>query len=180
VKGGDGRAALCCWPVEVMLPGARFRIAARPAIDWILKVADEDWLAIVPGMVEGDEIDQLIDDKRVSPVALVAAGRDATTTAAGMPWWSACRLVGVTLGDVEMAGALTLAGVDPGRVSLGAYVMATYRILVVELDKKRRASLDADITRVPKGVATSELYDPQAAAASFERAYARQQGGQRR
>lgn len=175
MKGVDGRAALRCWPVEIRLPGSRFRIGGRPAVDWLLKVADEDWLAIVPGMVDGDEIDSLIDEGKIDGRSLVSAGRNAAGVAAGMPWWSACRLVKAALGDVELAGALVIARVDPQLVSFGAYVAAVYRLMVFEQDKKRRASLDADLARVPKGISTEELYDPALAGSQFERAFARQQ-----
>jgi len=174
VKDSDGLAALRCWPVEVELAGRSYRISGRPAIDWILKLAYENWLGIVPGMVEGDEIDDMIESGDISLRALVAAGRDATATATGMPWWAACRLVKATVSDVELVGALVLAGVDVERVSIGAYVAATYRLMMDGRDKKQRASLDADITKVPKGIRTEELYDSQKAGQQFERAFARQ------
>jgi hypothetical protein len=174
MKGADGRPALRCWPIEVELGGRVFVIRGRPAIDWVLKIADESWLDVVPGLVDGDEIDQMFDAGLLDSRTLVAASRDAVSTATGMPWWSACRLVKLAVSDVEMAGSLVLAGVDPERVSVGAYVAAVYRLVMTDQDKKHRASINADLARVPKGVQTSELYDPQVAGAAFERAYGRQ------
>jgi hypothetical protein len=174
MKGSDGRAALRCWPIEVRLAGRSYRIPGRPAVDWIVKVADENWMAIVPGMIDGYEIDDLIDDGKVSHQVLISTGRDAVETATGMPWWSACRLVKATVHDVELIGALLLAGADVERISIGAYVAMTYRLMVADRSKKQRASLDADLGRVPRGVRTEELYDPQKASAQFEQAFARQ------
>lgn len=174
MKRSDGRAALRCWPVDVDVAGRSYRILGRPAIDWILKVADARWLAIVPGMVDGDEIDDRIDQGLIHPRALVAAGQSAVSTATGMQWWSACRIANAVVSDVELAGALVLAGVDAERVSIGGFVAAAYRLMMADRDKKQRASLDSEITRVPKGVRTDDLYDPNSAAAGFELAFARQ------
>lgn len=175
MKGADGQAALRCWPVDVEVVGRSYRIVGRPAIDWILKLIHEDWLGIVPGLVDGDEIDDLISDGMITTSDLIVAGRDATVAATGMPWWAACRILAIAGQSVELMGAMVIAGVDPERVSIGAYVAALYRVMVAERDQKQRASLDMDLLRVPPGVRTAELYDAKSAGMAFERAFAQQQ-----
>lgn len=177
MKNADGRAALRCWPVDVSIAGCRYRIGGRPAIDWLLKVSSENWLGIVPGMVDGDDLEYAIEQGDVDQVDLVDAGRKAVALASGMPWWAACRLAKVSISDVELAGALILAGVNAGVVSLGGYLAAVYRLLVADLDKKKRASLDADITRIPNGVQSRQVYDPALASAQFEQMYKAQSVG---
>lgn len=177
MKGADGRAVLRCWPVDVDVAGCVYRIEGRPAIDWVLKLVEERWLSIVPGMVVGDEIDDRISDGVITTPMLVAAGREVAELVTGMRWWAACRILNATVSNVELAGALVLAGVDPARVSIGAYVAATYRLMMMDRDDKQRASLDADIMRVPRGVPTGQVYDPRAAGDAFERMYAQQPRG---
>lgn len=168
--------------MDVILAGQWFRIPGVPAIRWVLKIADNDWLGIVPGMVDGpdeddDDIDESIEYGWVTSQELVSAARDAVTTASGMPWWSAQRLVVLALEDVEMAGAMVLAGVRADRVSLGGFCAAVYRLLLENQDRKGRAELDGRLSAVPRGVEASDLYDPQRAAAQFEAAFSNQSRG---
>lgn len=174
MKNVDGRAALRCWPVVVEVGGQEFRIEARPAIDWILPIVDEDWLGIVPGMIMDDSLSDLLATGEILVSECVTAARDATATATGMQWWSAVRLVQTGVLAVDVSGALVLAGVDPVRVSIGAYVAAVYRVISAERDKKERANLDHEIERIPPGIPAQDLYDPEQAAASFEQMFSRQ------
>jgi hypothetical protein len=177
IKNADGRAALRCCPVEVVLGGQTFRITARPTYRWILKIIDEDWLAIVPGMVGGEEIVDLIRVGNVGSPQLVESARDAVSVVCGMPWWAACRLAKAAASNIEIVGAMTLAGVDPEQVSIGAYLAAVYRLLVEQRDDKQRSAFDRELMAVPQGVQTAvDKYDPQAAGAQFERFAARYGG----
>jgi hypothetical protein len=174
MKDVDGRAALSCWPVETEIAGRNFMISSRPAIDWILPLLDEDWLGIVPGLVSDDDLSDLLSTGEVQVEDCIRAARDATATASGMLWWSAVRLVQNGVLVVDVSGALVLAGVNPREISLGAYVAAVYRVLSAEMDKKARTRLDHDIEQVPPGIAATELYDPVAAASSFEQMFSGQ------
>lgn len=172
---GDGRAALACFPVDVMLAGQSFRIGARPARAWLLLIAEENWLAIVPAMIDGDEILDLIDVGRLDRAELVAAARDAVEAVSGMRWWSACRLAKALVGGIELVGAMVLAGVDPDRISIGGYLAAAYRILIEHRDDKQRSALDAELMAAPQlpPDEDSDQYDPETAGEQFERFFHR-------
>lgn len=180
MKDVDGLAAVRCWPVEFQIGDDWFRIDARPAVDWIVPLVDQDWLGIVPGLVScdgpGEDIDDLVDADRISTTDLIGAARDAVATSSGMAWWSAFRLARIPIADLDMAGALVIARVDPTIVSLGAYLSAVYRILMTDRDKGQRAKIDMDLEKVPKGISARELYDPQVAAAQFEQMFSQQKG----
>lgn len=176
MRNANGRAALRCWPIQINLAGETFIIPGLPAIKWILKIADEDWLGIIPGLVQGDEIDDILENS-VSRNIVVSAARDAVSIATGMPWWSACRLTKLAVEDVEFAGALIIAGIDTDHVSIGGFCAACYRLLVGEQDKKQRSKIDFDLGKIPPGITTGEVYDPVQAGNQFERMFSGQPKG---
>jgi hypothetical protein len=178
----DGLSAIRCWPVEFQIGEDWFQIDARPAVDWLVPIVDQDWLGIVPGLVavdpSGNDIDDLVDTGVISTTDLINAARDAVATSSGMTWWSAFRLARIPIVDLDMSGALVIARVDPTTISLGAYLAAVYRILMTERDKGQRAKLDMELEKVPKGISAREVYDPRAAAAQFEQMFSQQKGTQ--
>lgn len=136
--------------VNVTVDGRDYRIPPLPAIAWLPLVEGEDWLGIVPGLVGGTTIDDLLLGGGVDPGDLVDAGRQATEAAAGMRWWAACRLVKSIVGRLDLAGALVVNAVDPTRVSLGGYLAAAYHLLVVDRDQRYRDRLDAKLLQRPR------------------------------
>jgi hypothetical protein len=168
---GDGRASLRCFPVAVELAGQDFLIAARPAQDWVVKIADEDWLGIVPGMVTDYSIADLIDAGDITPNDLVVVARDAVSAASGMQWWEACRLAKAIVGQIDVVGALVMAGVDFSHRPIGAVLASAYRLLVENRDEKQRAQFDRELSAVPDAIKAQERYDPEAAGEQFERAF---------
>lgn len=176
-----GLSALASWPVRVSLGGLVYTIPPRPALAWIIPMSDQDWLGIVPGMLtdDADTFDDLMDGGVVTVKDCVDASRDAIGSASGMAWWSAIKLACAVTGNSEMAGELALQGIDASRVSIGALLQATYRLLVREADKKQRRKIDADLKRPPDDVSASgaKQYDPKVAANLFEQ-MARSRGGQ--
>lgn len=165
----DAVAALRMWAVQVDLGGQSYRIAPRPAVEWMTAVLEGQWLDIVPGWLEvdADYIDDGLQDGTITYVECVAAARDALAQMAGTMWWAAARLICSAARDPDTAGELWLAGVDPGRVPLGAVIAATYRLYTREASAADRARLDMDLERTPPGVSAEERYDPAAAAAGF-------------
>lgn len=165
----DAAAAYRCWAVDVELADRTWRIPALPAADW-LDALNGTWLDVVPGLVDdpAGDLDDLLVDGTVDRAAREAAARDAVAAAAGMPWWTASRLA-VTLNQQwnSVGSELLLRGVDPGVRPLGAVLSATYWALARHLDAQKRAQLDIDLDRPPKGVPISEMYDRQAAGQAF-------------
>lgn len=172
----DGIAALRCWPVRVSVGGADLLIPALPAIEWIVPIADQEILDIVPGLVEGDSVDEMLADGSVSIEDCVDAARDAIAVAGGMPWWVVVRLVLSATGSADLSGELVLSGVDAGRVSLGGFVQAVYRLLVRDADQKQRQKVDGQLKRPPAGVSGGG-YDPQVAGDLFDQMVRARGGG---
>lgn len=168
----NGLSALRCWPVAVELGGDPYRIAPRPAIDWMIPLLDESWMGIVPGLI--DRADPLTStltsrlfDRTITSVECVRAARDATEVMAGMPWWTAVRLVLAATQNPDLSGQLVLDGVDATRVSLGAFTQATYRIMTRDADKKQRSKIDHSLEATPEGLRSEDRYDPEIAGNLF-------------
>jgi len=175
---GNGIAALRVWPVTVDLGGVAYRIAPYPAIRWIIPIVDDDWFAIVPGMLDPTDwdVDDALDSGTISHDDCVRAARDAVGVAAGVPWWSAVRLVRSVVESPDVAGELLMRGIDAQVVSLGAFVQSTYRVFTRDADKKQRAKIDRDIESIPPGLTLAERWEPEAEASGFE-AMMLQRGG---
>lgn len=124
-----------------------------PAIRWILPIVDDNWLGIVPGLVDiaDRDIDHALSCGDVGYDDCVRAAWDAISVASGLPWWVAARLVHVATQNPVVAGELTLRRVDAEQISLGAFVCAIYRILVNETDKKQRGKIDMELQVPPAG-----------------------------
>lgn len=166
----NGLVALRCWPVSVELGKQIFTIPPQPALAWIIPIVDQDWLGIVPDLIDPADfsINDLLLSQEVRIADCVDAARDAVSTATGMPWWSAARLVLAVHESPDLTGELVICNVDAEVVSIGAFVQATYRILVREADKKQRAKIDAELQRPPAGIGVEKRYDPAVAANLFE------------
>lgn len=166
----NGLAALRCWPITINLGGDTYRIGPRPAIDWIMPLIDEDWMRVVPGLLDrdaGSPLPALLLSGTVQGAECVRAARDATEIAAGMSWWTAVRLVLSSTQYADLSGQLVIDGVDATRVSLGAFTQATYRIMTRDADKKQRAKIDRSLEARPAGLRSEEMYDPKRASDLF-------------
>lgn len=168
----DGAATLRVWSVDVDVGGNTYTIPARPASEWLLAVATGSNLDVVPGLLE----DPAALDDALAAGDLAAdcmnAARAAITAAAGCPWWTAARLARA-VGDTWIGGELTLKGVDPARMSFGAYLAAVYRLATRYLDEAKKARLDAELDQPPMDLPVEQWWDEDAAAAGFEAAAAR-------
>lgn len=175
---GNGIAALRVWPVSVDLGGATYRISPYPAIRWVVPIVDDDWFAIVPGMLDPTDrtVDEALDDETITHDDCVRAARDAVGVAAGVPWWSAVRLVRSVLEAPDVTGELLMCGIDAQTASLGAFVQAAYRVFTRDADKKQRARIDQDIETAPPELTLADRWDQGAEASGFE-AMMRQRGG---
>lgn len=175
---GNGIAALRVWPVTVDLGGTSYRIAPYPAIRWVVPIVDDDWFGIVPGMLDPTDrgVDDALDAGAVTHEECVRAARDAVGVAAGVPWWSAVRLVQSVVSAPDVTGELLMCGIDAQVVSLGALVQAAYRVFTRDADKKQRAKIDRDIEMVPPELTLADRWEPGVEASGFE-AMMRQRGG---
>lgn len=172
----DALAALRTWAYETTFPNVRdarghlvvFRIEPLPAADWIDATLDAGHLSYLPGLLpvaEREVLLQALEDGAVSADELAEENQAALETVSGWAWWSAAKLIG-TLGKTwETTGALlTLSGVDPGRVSLGAFLGAFYALIWKDASKEDRLKLAAEVAAMPPElVAKDGLWDEDAA-----------------
>ena len=165
----NGLAALRCWPVAVELGDIVCTIPPRPALAWLLPIIDQDWLEIVPGMLDSVDstVDRLLAEHLISAEDCAVAARDAVSTATGMPWWSAVRLALAIVDTPEIAAELLLCRIDFEMISIGGLVQAVYRLLVREADTKQRSKIDSQLRQPPEGIGPKR-YDPNVAADLFE------------
>lgn len=165
----NGLAALRCWPVNVELGGRVYTIPPQPALVWLLPILDQDWLGIVPGMLDtaDDDVDTMLDERLASVDECIGAARDAVSTATGMSWWAATRLAMAVVDTPEVAAELLLSRIEFETVSIGGLVQTTYRLLVREADKKQRGKIDSQLQRPPVEAGPKQ-YDPEVAADLFE------------
>lgn len=166
----NGLAALRCWPVRVELGGGTYTIPPRPALSWLLPLIDQDWLGIVPGLLDSsaDSIDDLLDQRLITVTDCVDAARDAVSTATGMPWWSALQLAMAVVDSPQVAAELLLNRIDVDSVSIGGLVQVVYRLLVRDADKKQKSKIDSLLQRPPFEVGQQKQYDPKVASDLFE------------
>lgn len=170
----EAAAILRCWRVDVELAGGTYTIPALPAVHWLQAILEGSHFDLIPGLLS-DEDGGDIDDQLVAGVVTYGEIRDAAraaiAAAAGMKWWTAERLAYAAL-STWVGGELLLRGVDPERVSLGAYLAAAYRAVTRIVDEQKRIRIDMDLERPPVGLPPEEWFDEDEAAARFEAAMA--------
>lgn len=166
---GNGVAALGVYQVAIDVGGIKCVIPPTPAVGWVVPIVDDDWIGIVPGLVEGSLIDDSLSSGEISYNDCLRAARDAVGVASGLSWWSAVRLVKSALDSPEITGELVLRGVDAQRISLGAFVQATYRLFVRDTDKKARTRVDNSVKAPPPGLSAKERFDQVEAEDGFKR-----------
>lgn len=165
--------------IDVDVAGATYTIAARPASDWLLVIAEGGWSDIVPGLLDpavSSDLDDRIADLEVDPGDIRQAAQAALAAAAGTKWWTA-RVLAVTAVQSHLAPHLRLRGIDPTVVSLGCYLSAAYSAATEHMDRVKLAQFDLELQRPPAGVAPEEWYDEDAAAEGFMAAMGAMGGG---
>lgn len=153
----DPLASLTTWPIEFFLGGRQYTIPAMPAADWLVAILDElgSFEAVVELLPVSDkaELEQAIIDGKVAEQAKEETFRDAVEAVAGRPWW-----VVINYGNLlrtfwgRFHGRLLLSGLDPQRVSLGAYLDAFYASLIEGRDEQARQKIDNYLETPPMGM----------------------------
>lgn len=178
----EALAALRLWAYEVTLPGVTdddgnlwvFRIEPRPAADWIIASLDPTHLGYLPGLLEGEHrerIMQAIEEGHVTVAQLGDVNHDAIEVVSGWRWWEAGKLIACVAGSWHtLGGLLTLSGVDPAKMSLGAYLAAVYARLWENANTKDRAKLAQQVATPPASMLNPdkpEEWDDEAAEAAI-------------
>jgi hypothetical protein len=168
----DPAASLKCWTVDVHAADRRYTIPALRATPWLLAVLEGSPLAVVPGLLADETaLDDLLLDGLIDVAELTAAAHAAVEAAAGVRWWVAERLT-ASIAGTALGGELVLRGVDPDRVSLGAYLLAGWRRAVTLMSERDRFRWEAELERPPAGVSVDEAYDAAEGEALFMAAMA--------
>lgn len=173
----DGLAALCLWTIDVEIDGKTYSVPPTPAYKWIIPIRHHAVLDIIPGMIDDSELDSAIYDERISKRQCEIAAYDAITKSSGMIWWCAYKIVHSVMESAEICGALALQ-LDARATPFSAWCSAAYSLMVANSDDKRRRTIDTELMRAPAGMKTEDLYDREAAAASFNAMLAAQQTAQ--
>ena len=144
-------AAFSRAPLQVVIGGRQIFLPWRPAAEWALNLerlsilaarfaepADRDWIA-----------GRMVDDPEVG-VQVRAESFRLLAEETGRKWWESGRLL-ATSGAPDVLGRLTLAGIDPWRVSLGQWCAATYVVCTEHADQKGRLKFDFSLAVPPPG-----------------------------
>jgi hypothetical protein len=66
-------------------------------------------------------------------------------------WWEGYRLLMLST-TREVVGGMTLAGVDPAKISVGVWVSAVYAMLTQNADSKAKGKFDMQLSIPPEGI----------------------------
>jgi hypothetical protein len=168
----DADASMQCWGVYLNIGGRDYYIPPRPAGPWLRAIVTPSYRAIVPGMVSGMPMDDLLDAmvaRRVTLRDLDEAARQAIAEISGMRWWSATRLASWLISNWHTLGSAVLSrGLDMSKAPLGAVLVVTYRVILENCkDEQERQRVDMELDIAPRGVPAEEMFDPVAAQAAF-------------
>lgn len=154
----DPLASLRAWSCDVTLAGRDYVLRPAVAVEWLpILMADPlDLSAIIPGMVSGDDADELenaLIEGRVELSEVEAACQEVISMAAGRDWWWACNLLASVAGVwMTIFGALVRQGVDVTRLPLGAVLDAMYAECAIRMDKPHLQDFDRQLNIAPAGV----------------------------
>ncbi len=165
-------AALRVWAIEVDVGDRTYRIPPLPASRWWEAVLSKELGPIVPGMLEPEDEEEVVDalfGGVVSVQQLTTANREALAAASGWKWWVAERLIVSAAAEWRVIGGLLQgAGIDLERVSIGAALSAMYAMAVTNMKKEDRFQFDSQLNAPPIGYADArEWYDESAYADVF-------------
>lgn len=151
-------AAFRSGPFTVTVRGERYTIPATTAARWIALLGMDQWpvelLYRLTPESRGRFLDHAEEGDADGPY-LTELAREMLATAAGCPWWEAERLASFALSP-EPLGALLLKGVDPGRLTLAAFLAAMRSLVTQGLPDTDRMRLEAELTMVPPEAAAGQ------------------------
>lgn len=129
------------------------RVPWSAADRWVTCVTASP-LAILAGLAEGPEdlivVDRLIDGA-LTLEEVSAAAYKLLEQAVPYRWWKTVRLLSLsTRGDI--AGHLTLAGLDPRDLTVAQWCAAVYVLVTRNADTKEKFKTDAEFDAPPPGV----------------------------
>lgn len=148
--------------IQVDLFGETWTVPAITARDWLeILWADQfDPDEIFPGLVNQPELDdQIVEgllDGSQDPDELFDIAMEILEEASGFHWWFAIKLAAcMKVSWSRIGGHLVLAGVDPGRLSLGSWLSACLALISEHTAPKGFAQLLHEFNTPPEGYGPS-------------------------
>lgn len=145
---------------QVMFADRVWTIPAQPAATWLRACWENDFLAIFPGLC-GPEAEQVLDqalwEREDGLAELQETVKELATVASGRQWWVAFNLTWAMRGAWDkLGGHMILAGVDPYKVTWGAWLDAAYALMLENCDPQQANMMITRLTTPPAGIELAE------------------------
>lgn len=149
-------------PLGVRLGGVHVRVPWAPADRWIeCTTSSAGLLGILTGLTDDDTGDQLIGrvlDGTIRPDEVASAAYELMGQAAPYRWWKTARLLSLSTRD-DIAGHLTLEGLDPRDLTVAQWCAAVYVLVTRTGDRQERFKVDVAFDDPPAGVVDDVMDD---------------------
>lgn len=146
-------------PLGVALAGLEIRVPWAAADRWIDSATSSVGpIGVLTGLtddVTADRVIELAIDGRSDPEEIASAAYDLIGQAVPYRWWKTVRLLALSTRD-DIAGHLTLSGVDPRSVTVAQWCMAVYVLITRNADGKEKFKVDAAFDDPPPGIVDDE------------------------
>lgn len=143
-------------PIPVHVAGRRCTLPYAPAVTWV-QALEGDLLGIVPGMLAEDDRADLLTRLATGDVPgrdLQVAALAVVAEVTGQPPQQAVRLLAAS-GD-SLLGDMLLAGLDPERLSVGAWCAAALSLVMKNRDEKGRTKMEMKLLLPLPGMSPAE------------------------
>lgn len=137
--------------------GGTFDVHTEPAwaAEWIeCVISSAGTSALLVGLTDDDTGERLMGALlagRVTVEEVQQGSYDLLGAASPYKWWKTARLLALSARE-DIAGHLTLAGLDPWRLTAAQWVTAVYALCTKGADAKARFKFDAPLDDPPAGV----------------------------
>lgn len=152
----DDRSPYARAPLTAMVGGSvELSIPFAWAAEWVECVlSPAGTSALLVGLApngEGDRLVNILISEGVTVAQLQQASYDLLGAASPYKWWKTARLLALSSRD-DIAGHLTLAGLDPWNLTVAQWVTAVYALCTKGADAKARFKFDAPLDDPPAGI----------------------------
>lgn len=152
----DDRSPYTRAPLTVTVGGRwDLHVPASWAAEWIECVlSNVGTSALLVGLAEEPDGERVMGDLiggRLTVEQVQQASYDLLAAAAPYKWWKTARLLALSSRE-DIAGHLTLAGLDPWRLTVAQWVTAVYALCTKGADAKARFKFDAPLDDPPPGI----------------------------
>lgn len=142
-------------PLGVQLKGLHVRVDWAPASRWIeCTTSSAGLLGVLTGLTDDETGDRIVDrvlGGEISPEEVAAAAYDLIGQATSYRWWKTARLLALSTRD-DIAGHLTLEGIDPRSLTVAQWCAAVYVLVTRTGDRQEKFKTDVVFDDPPPGV----------------------------